>query len=227
MLRIAFDLCGAKFVALHQQRNAASRERHRGRKEFWNSRNEIFGLANVRNDRFRGLTCASGESSERHRSAGELEKIAAREAIFGAIEFGNAGGELAFEKLFETGFVDQLFQTPPVLLARRSREPLAYLLERQLSFMRRWRGLDLHQLGVILFVSLDQLLPKEANCAARYRRRFCLSVAGIATLNFVWSAHVILRHQVFAHRHLIFELFPMLHRLARGLVVRTIQGTIP
>ena len=90
MQRVAFDFRRTAFVALDEQAGGDASERHRGRIEEWSAGDEVFGLADIRDDRFRGLPRAAGDAGERERRTHQLHVRRATGSEIASISDGNS-----------------------------------------------------------------------------------------------------------------------------------------
>jgi hypothetical protein len=87
MQRIPLDLGRAAFVTLDQQSRRDAAERHRRGEEQRFAGNEVFGLADVRNDLLQRLSRARRDARERQRGAHQLEERAPRHRIGDRLHF--------------------------------------------------------------------------------------------------------------------------------------------
>src|SRR5579871_523603 len=109
---VAFDLGRAAHVAFDQDGAGVSAERERGRVILGAAGDDVFGLANVRNDGFFRELDASRHAGEAERSAHDLEESAARDRVE---PFGGVLRELAVQGFLEFGRAGKLFKRSPVL----------------------------------------------------------------------------------------------------------------
>ncbi len=129
VLRIAFNLGGTIFMRLHQQRDRVSGKRHRRGVKHRLARNQLFRLADVRENLLQRLLGASGKSGKRHRSARQFEEAAARNRIN---PLGSVARKLTLQHLAEFLAVGELFQGAPILGAFGLGELLPHRLQFQL-----------------------------------------------------------------------------------------------
>src|SRR5438309_1835715 len=138
MVRIPFHLRRAAFIALREQREGAGGERHRGGEVRGLAGQHVLRLADERDDGFRGLLGAGGESGEREAGGGDLHEVAAAYVI----EDGGVPREFVFDQLAKARCAGEFLQRPPVLGTLRLRKLLLRGRKRE-----RRAGRDLDKLG--------------------------------------------------------------------------------
>ena len=107
---VAFDFGRPPFVALDEQSRRGAAERHRRREEQRPSRNQLLGLAHVRDDPLERLPRARRHAGERERRAHQSQKRAARDRIGDRFYLGR---EFVVQPLLEFGVVGSLFERAP------------------------------------------------------------------------------------------------------------------
>ena len=110
MFVVAFDLRRTIHVAFNQQRSRISAEGESGGVKKRPPGNDIFGLFDVRDDRFEGLAGAGGHARESERRTHQLKKPAPRD---GVNPFGSAFRKLAVHHFLEFGLAREFFQAAP------------------------------------------------------------------------------------------------------------------
>src|SRR5579863_816418 len=104
MLVVALDFRGPSKVALDEDWICISAQRDRRRVEHGAARDDVLGLANVRNNRLKGQLSTSRHAGEAERSSHDLKEPAARNAVE---PFGSALGEFAMQSFPECGTAGQ------------------------------------------------------------------------------------------------------------------------
>src|SRR5438270_4869393 len=101
-------------MALYEQANSVTAQRHRGCKEKRLSRRDSLGLLYVWNDFLNGLARAAGQSRQCDRGAHNFEKMPATHRIE---PLRGQRGKLARERGLALGPVFQLCQAAPILFS--------------------------------------------------------------------------------------------------------------
>jgi hypothetical protein len=114
MFRIALEFGRTPHVALDQHGLRDAAERDRARVEQRAARDDVLGLADVGNDRFRRLLRTRPDAGQRERRAHQAEEVAPTLRV---VPLGRLLGELPVQVLAELGSVRQLAEAPPVQAA--------------------------------------------------------------------------------------------------------------
>ena len=114
MFGVAFHFGRMPLVALHEHRQAEAGERKRGCEKQRPARDDILGLAHVRDDFLGRLLRAGGNAGERQRRAHQFQELAAPLRV---VPLGRLLGKLAMEILAKLRRVGELPEAPPVQTA--------------------------------------------------------------------------------------------------------------
>ncbi len=110
MAIIAFNLDRTEFAASDEKRRRVSAKRECGGVEHRPPRNQLFRLANIRNNGFKRLTSAGRHAGERERRTHELQESSPRNRIQ---PFGRTFGKFAVHHFLEIGTARQFLQASP------------------------------------------------------------------------------------------------------------------
>src|SRR6185503_8522689 len=116
---IALDLRRPAHVVFSQNRVAEPALGHGGREKQGTARNDVLGLADVRDDVLFGLAGAGTHTGQRKGSAHQAQKVAATRWI---LEFRGLRREFALNVLPELRRVSQFFEAAPVFAALEARK---------------------------------------------------------------------------------------------------------
>ena len=112
---IAFDFCGAAFVAFDEEADGVGTEGHHRGVKLGLAEDEAVRLLYVRDDGLFGRAAAAGESGEGKRCGHKPEEIA---AIHAFVPFGRGlARKFVVQQFFEARIFGKLFERAPVLFA--------------------------------------------------------------------------------------------------------------
>ena len=106
MIRIAFNLRRAPFVAFNKNSHRVGAERHHRRVLLRLAENQSVRLLYIGNDVLFGSPSASGHSGQRHRSSHQFQEVA---AINGFIPFGGSAGKFTVQKILKMRIAGKFF----------------------------------------------------------------------------------------------------------------------
>src|SRR5205814_584852 len=153
MFVVALDFGGTIHVAFDQQRSRISAERKSGGVKKRPPGNDIFGLFDIRDDRFEGLAGAGGHACESERRTHQLEKPAARD---GVNPFGSAFRKFAVHHFLEFRLAREFFQAAPEFRRVLLLDVGLYLDEIELVLLAGTNRLDLAVLFFVAHLSLHR-----------------------------------------------------------------------
>jgi hypothetical protein len=110
VLGVALDLGGPALVALHEHTFGVTLVEHGGGEEEGPARDQLLGLAHVRNDRLVGLPRAAGQSGQRDRRTHHAQELAPALRV---VEFRGPLGELAVQARQELRRVPEVVEALP------------------------------------------------------------------------------------------------------------------